>query len=358
VSIDKNTLPATAALAIGFLALGTSNGVGWLAKNSQAGVSYILKFEALDYGVAFAVSLPLFLTYGRIEERLKGWRLVASAVGLCYGSGILWRVLADLSMWQLGLSQRLNLDSGVLFIRGGLMNGTTLGLVSFLYFGIEHWRQAAEQKEEARVATALAHQAQLQMLRYQLNPHFLFNALNMIRGLIVEDPGRSREMVTELADFLRYSLDGKEGGGAIGDEILAVDSYLAIQRIRFDEQLDATVRVENSALKVAVPCFLMHPLVENAVKYGMKTSAMPLRIRIEVTRHGDEVAIRVSNTGRLLTQAEGDDSGGPPEGTGIGLKNVAERLKLAFPDRHSLKIWESDGWVRAEIGLRVTAQGS
>ena len=157
------------------------------------------------------------------------------------------------------------------------------------------------------MATELAHQAQLHMLRYQLNPHFLFNALNMIRGMIIEDPQRSREMVTELADFLRYSLDGKGGEGAIGDEILAIDSYLAIQRIRFEEQLDATVRVDDSAMKVAVPCFLIHPLVENAVKYGMKTSALPLRIRIEVTRDGDGVAIRVSNTGRLLSGASGFD---------------------------------------------------
>jgi hypothetical protein len=358
VSIGKNTFPATAALAIGFLTLGTSNGIGWLAKNSRVGVSYVLKFEAMDCGVGFAVSLLLSLTYARIEQRLKGWRMVFAAAGLCYGSGILWRVLADWAMWQLGLSQTLNLDSGVLFIRGGLMNGTTLGLISFLYFGIEHWRRAAEQKEKARAATALAHQAQLQMLRYQLNPHFLFNALNMIRGMIVEDPGRSREMVTELADFLRYSLDGKGGEGAVSDEILAVDSYLAIQRIRFDEQLDATVRVEDSALKVAVPCFLIHPLVENAVKYGMKTSAMPLRIRIEVTRDGDDVAIRVSNTGHLLARPGKDNSGGPPESTGIGLKNIAERLELAFPDRHSFRIWESDGWVRAEIGLQLTARGS
>ena len=358
VPIGRNRLAATGALAIGFCVLGISNGVGWFAKNGQAGALYILEYETLDCGVAFGVSLLLFLTYGRVEERLGGWRLAAAVAALCYGAGISWRVLADFSIWLLGLSRTLNLDSGVLFIRGGLMNGTTLGLVSFLYFGIEHWRRAAEQKERASAAAAIAHQAQLQMLRYQLNPHFLFNALNMIRGMIVEDPGRSREMLTELADFLRYSLDGKGGEGAIGDEIRAIESFLAIQRIRFEEQLDATVRVEDSALNVAVPCFLIHPLVENAVKYGMRTSALPLRIRIEVTRQDDEVTIHVANTGRLLARQGSDGASGLPDSTGIGLENVAERLKLAFPDRHSFTIRESEGWVHAEVALRLTPGGS
>jgi hypothetical protein len=357
VPIGKNRFLTTGALAVGFCVLGISNGVGWFAKNSQAGASYILEYETLDYGVAFGVSLLLFLTYGRVERRLGGWRLAAVVSALCYGAGMSWRVLADLGIWWLGLSRTLNLDAGVLFIRGGLMNGTTLGLVSLLYFAIEHWRRAAEEKERASAAAAIAQQAQLQMLRYQLNPHFLFNALNMIRGLIVEDPGRSREMLTELSDFLRYSLDGNGGDGAIGDEIRAIESFMAIQRIRFEEQLDATVRVDDSALDVAVPCFLIHPMVENAVKYGMRTSAMPLRIRIDVTRQDDEITIRVANTGRLLAQQSADGADGLPESTGIGLKNVAERLKLAFPGRHSFTIRQSEGWVHAEVALRLTAGG-
>jgi LytS/YehU family sensor histidine kinase len=241
-------------------------------------------------------------------------------------------------------------------VAGGLMNGTTLGLFSFLYFAIHHWKQAAEQREKARQATALAHQAQLQMLRYQLNPHFLFNALNSIRAMIVEDPERSRQMVTELADFLRYSLDSEEQESTIGGELEAIENYLAIQRIRFEQQLDATVHADPAALGVAVPCFLIHPLVENAVKYGMETSAMPLRIGIEVVLNGQELDICVSNTGRLLESAPAP--GRPPNGTGTGLKNITQRLNLVFPDRHSFRIWESDGWVRARIQIRLETRDS
>jgi two-component system LytT family sensor kinase len=350
---SKKTLLTTFALAAGFFLLGAANGLGWLSKDSSADVSYIVRWEAVNNGAGFAVSVLLFLIYAGIEKRLKGIWLVLAAAVLCYGSGMLWRYLTGVSMLHLGMNPKFQADFGLLFIRGGLVDGTTLGLVSFLYFGIEHWRQANEQKESARQATALAHQAQLQMLRYQLNPHFLFNALNSIRGMIVEDPARSREMVTELSEFLRYSLDDKGQESAIGDEIQAIESYLVIQRIRFEEQLDATVEAEASALDVVVPCFLIHPLVENAVKYGMKTSALPLRVRVQVTRQDGEIGIRVSNTGRLVDPSAANGSDAPADGAGIGIKNITERLRLVFPSRHSFRIWEDDGWVRAEIRLRT-----
>ena len=112
--------------------------------------------------------------------------------------------------------------------------------------------------------------------------------------------------------------------------------------------------VDASAPNVEVPCFLIHPLVENAVKYGMKTSPMPLRIRIDVAREHDDLIIRVSNTGRLLAAVK--NVAVSPDGVGIGLKNISERLKLVFPDRHSFKIEENEGWVRAEMRLQLSAR--
>jgi two-component system, LytTR family, sensor kinase len=175
--------------------------------------------------------------------------------------------------------------------------------------------------------------------------------------MIVEDPARSREMITELSDFLRYSLDSSGTGSTIGDEMQAVRSYLAIQRIRFDEQLDATIEAEDSTLPIAVPCFLIHPLVENAVKYGMMTSAMPLRVRVEVRRQGDDVRIGVANTGNMVAPGGGAGREQGLESTGIGLRNITERLKLVFPGRHTFQISESGGWVCAEIGLQLAAPG-
>lgn len=350
--LGKKTLLASTALAAAFLLLGVSNGIVWSFKGTNS-AWYIARWELVNYGVGLAAGLLLFAAYGLVGRRVSGTRLVAVAAALSCAGGMLWRLAAQLALWDAHLTPTLQIDPATVLVRGGLMDGPTLGLLSFLHFGIEHWRQAAEQREKAREAMALAHQAQLQMLRYQLNPHFLFNALNLIRGLILDEPARSREVVTELADFLRYSLDGRGTESAIADEIRAIDSYLAIQRIRFESQLDATVSVQDSALDVAVPCFLIHPLVENAVKYGMKTSPLPLRLRIDVRRLGDEVAIRVSNTGRLLDRAD-EESGGDEREGGIGLKNIRERLKLVFPDRHTFSLTELDGWVHAEITLRLS----
>jgi LytS/YehU family sensor histidine kinase len=233
----------------------------------------------------------------------------------------------------------------------GLWNLAVLGLFSLLYFTIRYRLELQEQKEKTLRATALAHQAQLQMLRYQLNPHFLFNALNSIRAMILEDAGKSRKMVTTLSEFLRYSLDGDTKETTIGGEVAAIRNYLEIQRIRFERKLEVTTEIDPEAESAAIPCFLVHPLVENAVKHGMNTSAMPLRVKIQVSRFADQLRIRVLNTGRL---ASGDSPvGDATDGTGTGLRNIAQRLELVFPGRHSFSIRESEGWVHAEIDVAL-----
>jgi len=112
----------------------------------------------------------------------------------------------------------------------------------------------------------------------------------------------------------------------------AIENYLAIQRIRFEEKLAVTVLVDPALHEFVLPCLLVHPLVENAVKYGMETSAAPLQVEIEVTARGSDLRIRVSNTGRLAPAAPAEP-GGARDGTGAGLKNAAQRLELAFPER-------------------------
>lgn len=339
------------AIAGGYVLIATTNGIDWASREPAWKALTIATWEALYNGSACTTNIIICLIYSALRERLRpAWQAISAAV-LCFSGGMFWVTLAHASIEFAGLPYwaQVNMGPITLFFQGGLASGTTLFLVSCVYFGLGYWQQAVEEKEKARQATALAHQAQLQMLRYQLNPHFLFNTLNSIRGLIVEDPLRSRKMVTELADFLRYSLDGRGGEGTIADELKAIENYLAIQRIRFDHQLDISTNVDSSALCVRVPSFLIHPLVENAVKYGMKTSRPPLRIQIEVIRQDQSVTIRITNSGQIPKKALNGSDGG------IGLKNVAERLKLAFPDRHSFGIEELDGWVRAEIKLNLSS---
>ncbi|MDX1546044.1 MAG: histidine kinase, partial [Rhodothermales bacterium] len=202
-------------------------------------------------------------------------------------------------------------------------------------------------EEREKRMRLLAREAQLKMLRYQLNPHFLFNALNAIRALVLSDAARSRQLVTALAEYLRYSLrTANDLEVSLQEEVTSVQSYLEIEKIRFEEDLDVAVEVQPGAADCRVPGVLLQPLVENAVKYGMATSPMPLRLRILGTIGGGRLHLEVANTGRWQ----------PPEqtqgtSTGIGLRNLRQRLQRFYPGRHRFAVSEEAGWVRAVIDI-------
>ena len=331
-----------------------ANGLAWAFKAPER-LPYILRYEAVDGLLGLAACSLLFLLYDRVRRRLALSSFLLAVAPLCFTAALLWHAASMLTLWWSGVNDRLYLDPKGLLVGGGLMDGITLGLFSLLYFAVDHWLQLREQRGKAREATALAHQAQLQMLRYQLNPHFLFNALNSIRAMILQEPERARQIVTELSEFLRYSLNGRGHESTVGEEMQAIENYLAIQRIRFEEKLVVTVKVDPALHAFVLPCFLVHPLVENAVKHGMETSEPPLRVEIEIAARGQGLRIRVSNTGRI-TPAPPLEPGDARDGTGTGLKNVTQRLELAFPGRHTFSVTERDGWVHAEIDLQPAAK--
>ncbi|RPI04596.1 MAG: hypothetical protein EHM64_09455 [Ignavibacteriae bacterium] len=221
---------------------------------------------------------------------------------------------------------------------------------SALYFGIKYWKDLDAEKKRARQAISLAHRAQLQMLRYQVNPHFLFNALNSVRALIDEDKKNAKTMITELSEFLRYSLVTRDHGEVtLEHELEAIRHYLSIEKKRFEDNLDISFDIDERAMQVPLLSFLIHPFVENAIKYGMKTSPMPLRIRIQASVMDDTLQLLISNTGtwlKGLTAAERS-----VHGTGTGLENVRARLENAYKNNYHLETRELDGWVEAALEI-------
>ena len=220
---------------------------------------------------------------------------------------------------------------------------------SALYFGIKYWRQWQSEHERTLQAEALANHAQLDLLRYQLNPHFLFNALNSIRASIDEDSQRAKRMVTEFSEFLRYSL--LNNNSALVDlrqEIEAIRNYLAIEKIRFEDKLDVTFDIEPAAETCQLPGFLIHPLVENAVKHGM-TNSKPLKISIAARMRDGRLVVEIANTGRLDAQTPQANGAG----TQIGLRNVRERLAKLYPDRSIFSLRQDGAWIRATIEIEV-----
>ena len=220
---------------------------------------------------------------------------------------------------------------------------------SLLYFGIKYWKQSIHDRDQVEKANHLAQSAQLQMLRYQLNPHFLFNSLNSIYALIDEDKKATKEMVSELSEFLRYSLVGKNYSDVpLSQELEAVKHFFSIEKKRFESKLDVNIDIDPAAEDYPVLSFILHPLVENAVKYGMKTSTMPLKIFIHAKVSEGNLSLIVKNTGKWIPPSEKKIG----NGTGIGLKNIQLRLENAFPGRSKFEIKEVEEYVEARIEIQ------
>jgi hypothetical protein len=223
---------------------------------------------------------------------------------------------------------------------------------STLYFGMKYWRDWDTEKKRAQQAVSLAQRAQLQMLRYQVNPHFLFNALNSVRALMDEDKKNAKVMITELSEFLRYSLLTRDHTEVtLQNELDAIRHYLSIEKKRFENNLDVTFEIDQQAQEYPILSFLIHPFVENAIKYGMKTSPMPLRIHIHASAGYGLLRIKISNTGSWLeARTEFERTS---HGTGTGMENVRARLENAYPNRYLLETQECDGWVHALLEIHV-----
>jgi two-component system sensor histidine kinase ChiS len=206
----------------------------------------------------------------------------------------------------------------------------------------------ADQRRKKIEARLQARQTALDMLRFQLNPHFLFNALASIRGALVRSPETARHMVTALSEFCRLSLSyGMESLVPLNREVALAAHYLAIEKARQGERLQVAEAFEAGTLGHQVPAFLLQPLVENAVKYGRITSPEPLKLRLASRFEKDRLVITVANTGAWVTPG----SENPEQGAGVGLENIKKRLEQIYPGRFGFTHGEREGWVVVEVCL-------
>ena len=218
---------------------------------------------------------------------------------------------------------------------------------SVLYFGIKSARDTAERNVSLAKTEASRQRAELQLLRAQMNPHFLYNALNTITAEVGKPEQHLKGLVRALAEYLRYSLETRnEDRVPLGSEFDAVTSYLAVEKARFREKLEIEAEIDPDARNALVPGIVIQPLVENAIKYGRKTSPRPLRVSVIVSSNGSNgVKIEVSNTGEWVEPDPADTVGG------IGLKNLKERLVLLYPNSHSFQVTAESGCVVVQISI-------
>jgi LytS/YehU family sensor histidine kinase len=210
-------------------------------------------------------------------------------------------------------------------------------------------QQTGKQRETAHKAESLAKDVQLKMLRYQINPHFLFNVLNSIYTLIDENTEKAKKLVIDMSEYYRYTLSKQQQTVSIDKEIDSILKYLEIQKTRFEEEFQYGISVDETAKQILIPTFLIHLLVENSVKYGTKTEKQKLIIKLSVRLSTNTLIIVVANTGKILnTTSNGEKN---IDGTGNGIDNLKYRLSLYYNDNYSFSLKEEDGFVIASIEI-------
>ncbi|MEW6732343.1 MAG: response regulator [Acidobacteriota bacterium] len=204
---------------------------------------------------------------------------------------------------------------------------------------------------EAQLKVArLSQQIEMQMLRYQLDPHFLFNTLISVRALVPLDNEPLRMIITQLSNYLHYMLmNGERLEISAEEELEAAQNYLALEKIRFEDKLIIKTVIEPQLGKYRLPAFLLQPLLENAVKYGMRTSPTPLAIELAAYRKESALCFSITNTGHWLRTEE--EYFPEAASLGVGLQNVRRRLKQCYPGCHVLNIEELPGRVRVTVEL-------
>ncbi len=292
-------------------------------------------FDVIVVGAmsGFIATLPLRHLYRVLWSRSV---IVLGSVTLLvsYGVAFLWQWLRNILYWDWvkdGYRPEHTMD----FVSGVMGSFYIMLCWSGLYFGIKYYQQLQEQTEQTLKAVAAAHQAQLKMLRYQLNPHFLFNTLNAISTLILDGANRTaNEAVTRLSDFLRYTLENDPMSRVtLGSELAALDLYLEIEKVRFGDRLIIEKDIETRATRALVPSLVLQPLIENAIKYAISPSEEGGTLRISASVQQDTLVLRLSDTGPGL----GNGNNGQ-KSAGVGLKNTRERLQQLYGDRQAFTL--------------------
>ena len=302
--------------------------------------------------VAILISLMLRYLYRFLWNRPIWVQAIAFLAG-SFGAGYLWmkcrgyiyfgwiETAKDMEAWNEKLGPEVvEIYEKVSFLEGPLSAGSVMLAWSALYFAIKYYRIFQEVRESALKSAAMAHEAQLKMLRYQLNPHFLFNTLNAISTLILEQQTElANRMVTRLSSFLRYSLDNDPMQKiTLKEELAALLLYLDIEKVRFEDHLNLEVDVSDEAQEAMIPSLLLQPLVENAIKYGIAQSEEDGHLRIAAKVFAGDLLIQLSDDGPGVALSNGQI----PDAKGVGLRNTRERLLELYGSQHSFRLSETE----------------
>jgi signal transduction histidine kinase len=319
---------------------------GWGAAFLLRAVSALANQQPLDLLAlivvttitGFSISLILSVIYRKLiqQQPLVTWGLTAVVLMIAV------LLHASIDAWVQGVYYAASRETTFAQRLIGLipLPLAMLGGWSALYYAINFFLTVEQQADRLERLEAQATAAQLAMLRYQLNPHFLFNTLNSISTLVLlKQTEPANAMLTRLSGFLRHTLIAEPGSQVtLAQEIETLQLYLDIERMRFEERLRTHFEIEDAALQAQLPAMLLQPLVENAIKYAVSPQEEGAQISLTARVIGERLRLTVEDTGPGVDDSPRDPSAPPvpgrPVSTGVGLANIRNRLAQAYGDNH------------------------
>jgi two-component system LytT family sensor kinase len=315
---------------------GIANAMGW---------SYVLH-TALLTATGYSITLLMAAIYRRLIRMRPTLTWALSIILVVLASAI----FSAIEAWSYATFLRPGVSpEGVQFFGSILLTFSLLVAWSALYFSINYYLLLEEQSDRLLRLEHQASTAQLAMLRYQLNPHFLFNTLNSISTLVLlKQTDQANAMLSRLSSFLRYTLINEPTAQVtIAQEVETLKLYLEIEKMRFEDRLRPVFEIDPAASASRLPSLLLQPLVENAIKYAVTPQEEGADIEIAARRQGDRVVLTVSDTG----PGSEDHWVKAQQSTGVGLANIRDRLAQAYGAEHR---FETESNIRG--GFRVTIE--
>ncbi|HEY0414355.1 MAG TPA: histidine kinase [Allosphingosinicella sp.] len=315
---------------------GIANAMGW---------SFVLH-TALLTATGYSITLLMGASYRRLIRMRPLITWVTSIVLVVVASAI----FSAIETWSFATFLRPGVTpEGVQFFGSILLTFSLLVAWSALYYSINYYLLLEEQSDRLLRLEHQASSAQLAMLRYQLNPHFLFNTLNSISTLVLlKQTEQANAMLSRLSSFLRYTLINEPTAQVtIAQEVETLKLYLEIEKMRFEERLRPRFDIDPGASRARLPSLLLQPLVENAIKYAVTPQEEGADIEIGARRLGDRVVITVTDTG----PGSEDHWVKAQQSTGVGLANIRDRLSQAYGAEHRFETESNE-----EGGFRVTIE--
>lgn len=282
------------------------------------------------------LTIPLRYIY-RKALTLSPIKMIILIGASLYFIALIWAMVKNLNNWEI-YKKGYRPEEWYWYFNDSLNSLIMIACWTGGYFGIKSYQMLLREKQNVLKASSMAHQAHIKMLRYQLNPHFLFNTLNAISTLILMKENKTADaMVSRLSDFLRYSLD-KDPIHRVPliQEVQALELYLEIEKVRFEDRLTVVWDIEEKTKEALVPSLILQPLIENSIKFAISKLEEGGCISISAKTFGRDLMLNVSDNGPGAELKNGQLPAS--KSGGLGLHNIQERLQALYLNNYSFVI--------------------